>query len=623
MFMNRLFCFLFVLCLLLSGCTSVIHETTAPTTVPTTAPSIPETKPSLYLPEDPIETETDGAVRAYQVDADCNEILFMGKQMLLLSNDGYGPSILTLLDSKNKSIAQSVELRGGITLHDIRTSWTRCGYYSALDKSIVILDEQLREMLRVQVPADMTGTPVLPADLSEAYYVSGTDLRVLNLESGLSRLLRQRKCKTISIDAILFNDSVLQCTVTETDDSTYTEFISTETGESLGRDEHLLFLSSWKNKFLLQRMDGTVLESLVGEYGSTMQSFSCEDGAQLHSALAAGSVVMVSQKQETTTLCLYTLSDGLKQAEVLLESLHGVRQITAEPGSKNVWFLAENMSGVTALYCWDPAASQIEDSKVYIDIRYTKAEPDTAGLAQCRAYADSLQEQYGVDIWLEREKIYSDGYVFDHEYQPRAFMNGLNALEEALSQFPEGFFETLGSVSDSAKLHIALVRSLTGRSVAVSRIADGAQYWLNGKSCIVLAIGDTTQQEFYRTLSLALDTYILNNSLAYDDWNQWNPSGFEYDENYKDYSSKEDSEFLTGEDRAFVNAMSMTFPREDRAAIFACALMDGNEAVFQSETLQAKLRQICKGIREAFEWKRDERVFPWEQYLNESLAYVK
>ena len=99
------------------------------------------------------------------------------------------------------------------------------------------------------------------------------------------------------------------------------------------------------------------------------------------------------------------------------------------------------------------------------------------------------------------------------------------------------------------------------------------------------------------------------------------PSQLEYDENYKDYSSKEDSEFLTGEDRAFVNAMSMTFPREDRAAIFACALMDGNEAVFQSETLQAKLRQICKGIREAFEWKRDERVFPWEQYLNQSIAY--
>ena len=67
----------------------------------------------------------------------------------------------------------------------------------------------------------------------------------------------------------------------------------------------------------------------------------------------------------------------------------------------------------------------------------------------------------------------------------------------------------------------------------------------------------------------------------------------------------------------------MTYPWEDRAQFFAAAMTDGNEAVFESETMQIKLRFLGKGIREAFKWKKDERSFPWEQYLNKPLAYTK
>ena len=52
-------------------------------------------------------------------------------------------------------------------------------------------------------------------------------------------------------------------------------------------------------------------------------------------------------------------------------------------------------------------------------------------------------------------------------------------------------------------------------------------------------------------------------------------------------------------------------------------MTDGNEAVFEGETMQTKLRFLGKGIREAFKWKKDERSFPWEQYLKEPLAYTK
>ena len=39
--------------------------------------------------------------------------------------------------------------------------------------------------------------------------------------------------------------------------------------------------------------------------------------------------------------------------------------------------------------------------------------------------------------------------------------------------------------------------------------------------------------------------------------------------------------------------------------------------------MQTKLRRICLGIRAAFGLKKSAEVYPWEQYLEESLAYKK
>jgi len=65
----------------------------------------------------------------------------------------------------------------------------------------------------------------------------------------------------------------------------------------------------------------------------------------------------------------------------------------------------------------------------------------------------------------------------------------------------------------------------------------------------------------------------------------------------------------------------MSFPSEDRARIFYYAMTEGNEELFTSSTLQAKLKTLCEGIREAYGWQKESQVFPWEQYLEQSLAY--
>jgi hypothetical protein len=63
----------------------------------------------------------------------------------------------------------------------------------------------------------------------------------------------------------------------------------------------------------------------------------------------------------------------------------------------------------------------------------------------------------------------------------------------------------------------------------------------------------------------------------------------------------------------------MDLPREDRAALMACAMESGNEELFESETMQKKLRQICLGIRTAFDLKKTTQTLLWEQYLETPL----
>ena len=78
--------------------------------------------------------------------------------------------------------------------------------------------------------------------------------------------------------------------------------------------------------------------------------------------------------------------------------------------------------------------------------------------------------------------------------------------------------------------------------------------------------------------------------------------------------------FLEGDDRAFIDSYSMTYPAEDRARIFECAANPGNELLFTSPILRAKLLRICTGIRQAFNLTQEEGPYVWEQYLGQGAG---
>ena len=49
-------------------------------------------------------------------------------------------------------------------------------------------------------------------------------------------------------------------------------------------------------------------------------------------------------------------------------------------------------------------------------------------------------------------------------------------------------------------------------------------------------------------------------------------------------------------------------------------MTEGNESMFQTKTMQAKLKRMCQGIREAYNYEKNGKTYQWEQYLNTSLA---
>ena len=112
---------------------------------------------------------------------------------------------------------------------------------------------------------------------------------------------------------------------------------------------------------------------------------------------------------------------------------------------------------------------------------------------------------------------------------------------------------------------------------------------------------------------------MLTESIACDQWDKLNPSDFQYT-----YGNPVDgSSWLPSGRESFVDTDSMYSPKEDRARIMAYAMTAGHEVLFQSPYLQAKLQQICIGIRDAFDLKEEQTAFPWERYLNAPVSFKK
>lgn len=598
-----------LLALLLSGCAArdpvsaePLETAAAPAAVQTEAPAVTG---GLYM--DLISK--DHALRKYALSEPALGFLPVENDLLFFGDTGK----LTLLDCETGRQIAGHEapvllspLNATVQILDSGIS-----YFSGDAGETVLLDKTLREIRRIAAPEGLTGMPLLSRDGRSVYYCTASAIRVLDADSGISRVLKEAAYPVQSVSGLLLNDTILQVSITEADGTWRTLFLSTENGQ------------------LKHSAEGNILPETSGTH------YFLSSPSVLLWGAADGSA-MVLDARHTDTGCRYlpgsnrAVSSGLTESGSILEcydltagSLRAELSLPyslfpehmAETADGAVWFLHSDENG-QSLYRWDPEQSAVSDGNLYIHPYYTRNDPDYEGLAACALYAQEIGSKYGIEVLIYKDAVAAEpwDYRLEYEYQVSVLQRELEALDRHLAKFPAPFLEKLRSKFTSLK--ICIVRSAAGTPESGSPDAvNGIQFLEDFEAYIVLCAEHDTEYTLCHELSHLMETVVLTESTAYDRWNNLNPEGFSYDSNYQTYQNRDDSHWLRDGQEYFIDAYSMSYPKEDRARLFEYAMTSGHEELFRSPHLQNKLKQMCAGIREAFKLENWAEPLLWEQYL--------
>lgn len=578
-----------LLALLLAGCAAQ----PTPTTETTAADA-------LYTPGHSLETQTSGMMQVFptEVSGFCR-IWAMGEDVLL-SGDGK----LTRLSGASLT-------PGSTRQADTVLQTGSDGVWLFDGSAVQILDGSFALLQTVSIPDVVLGVPGLEG--SRLYYLSEGCLKVLDLSTGLSSLLR---------DNMAFTDGTVQCLgdllllhLTDEDGIGKTLLVSAADGSTQYPSLAVADACRFETGLGILLEDGQVL--LLPDSGGA-QKLTLEEGEQVVGFLPEiGGLITCRNDTAGLTLRLYALSRGILRCSVLLPevdlvgtgcvSADGTLYISAHSTQETAWWILR----------WNYEAFSPVSEDSCLEPYYTRDFPDVQGQATCEALARELGEQYGITVLLfdEAAACAPWDYVFAAEYRVDKTNWALEDLKATLEAFPEGFLTKLRQ--DWEDLTVCIVDTIQGTAESGSLdSAEGLQFQNGSHFYIALAPKeeDSLKHTLFHEFSHLIDNRVLTKTGAYDNWNDLNPQDFAYSLDLNADMTPYKA-LLTGPDRVFIDNYAMTFPAEDRARIFECACTSGNEEDFASPILQAKLQRICTGIRQAFDLENVPERFLWEQYL--------
>lgn len=622
---------LFLSLLLLCGCSSpdAAPETAPPEPIVTQAPPIETEAPTepagFYAPDSRIEQETGGAVKAYPLMGThfSDAVPFCDGFLLFYTAD---TTILTKLSGANLYPTATVTLDTFCFADEASVSISDKGitYFDNSLNELVFLDTNLKEVARQKAPDGLVGEPALSSDRKTFYYFTSDSLRVLDLETGLDRLLKQTRFLDPTIAAMHCDGQIIECSASDENYNWLTMYIDTQTGETVYETTDYFGLETGGGRYYTRFFDGDFPENLVGLTGEEPSMLYLPNyRSDVYPVLDCGGVVAATMLDDSTTFDYYALEDGTHRSSITTELLSPWR-FTADPQDNALWFLAfSNDYNCDVLYRWDLDLSAVADDTVYIGLRRTADNPDLYGLEQCSKLAKEISDQYGVRVQTWTDAVAFEPWDYDlvAEHQVPLLRESLQMLDQALSNFPEGFFREAASQMGDGVLRIGILRAMYGvEDSGALESASGIQFWDDdGNPYICVQAVGSMEQNLYHELFHIIDSRVLSTCDAYDNWNKLNPKGFEYDYDYIANADRDDYGLTSGDEQAFIDIYSMSYPKEDRARIMEYAMMPDQEDLFRSETMQRKLKTLCLGIREAFDLEDVAAPFLWEQYLTEPI----
>ena len=616
--MKRIF-WVFLLTLLLCGCTEEPRqENTTPSEVGEieTQPTEPE---GIYVPGSDLENRTEGTVRYYLPGEDCCGIRMMGNDVLVFS--GEENTTLTRYAGNQLFAVAGTQLDCRIDPEETSFQIGANGitYYDPGTREVVFLDNDLKEVQRLGMSSDMVGKPVLSTNRMLVYYCTSDAVRVYDTTTGLDKLLKTISYPQQSAEALLLNDRVLRCNLVDERGEAYSIFISVQNGQMVSQILSDIEVSTYDNAFYVTRPEGIQQLLIYGREGEDPMMLTPADPFAPGWFLESANVLLTASDTENGVgLECYDLSTGTRVSSVELPGRIRIRSVQVQPDTGNIFIMGyEHTDKDPVILCWEYTADPVTDDKIYATLRYTAEDPDVVGLDACNLYARELSETYGVEILIGEAAVAHQpwDYTLEMEYQTSVVRSQLQTLERVLSQFPEGFFD-----KQQRKVTICIVRSIQGNGETGSlEKAQGVQFWDHNVPYLALAAGESLERTFYHEFFHVMDGKILSDTRVYYHWDNLNPEDFRYFQDYTSYLEVDMSQYLQEEDRAFIDAYSMCYPKEDRARIMEYACLPGNEDYFRSETMQNKLRTLCEGIRKTFDLEKYQDALLWELYLKEPL----
>lgn len=607
--MKRLLAILLAV-LLLAGCSkkAADQQATDTTAAPTEA-TVPPGTVTLYTSESTVEQQTGGAVRVYALEADSYfKSSNMGSHLLLLGQKG-----LTVLTGELGAVTAKLETAAVTGDAAMDVAATGVAYYDPATRQVTVLNPHLQVAASIALPEGVVGRPCISIVKNEVFYSTGSELRAMNMTTGTSRLLRQQTTSTQTLLGAYFDGTVLLCQITDAEGNASEEYISAETGQTLAQGHAEVMLQTCGTQYIALWQDGAVPQTAFGIRDEIPQSLQIPqpDSAVGGRAVVPtmNAVVDYAASDEGLLLTYYDLNTGKCTARTVLP---GVQSPVTFCGTGSVLCMVATDTEKSAhtLYQWDISKSPVAEDIVHTGPLYTAENPDTEGLAACRALADSYQTQYGVKLllWQDAVKV-TGGHTLIPEYQPQVITEMLEKLQPILTYFPERFLQ---KTVEAGWIRIALVRDIEGGQ-------EWVQFWEEGDCWIILSADSDIAANALLGIGYGIDSHVLGNSRELDTWAELNPADFTY--TYSAHVAG-NTAYLADENRAFADPQSMTYPHEDRCRIFYYATLPDKAEMFKAPVMQAKLLRLCKGIREAYNLQKKTDTYIWEQYLETSLAYV-
>lgn len=318
---------------------------------------------------------------------------------------------------------------------------------------------------------------------------------------------------------------------------------------------------------------------------------------------------------------LYTLEGKV----ISCGDLPGGEWVNCEPVWCESWggyFLVCSRENDIRLIFWDPKVQGVGTDLPMEPYAEPEEKPHTV---EERLYqqAEALERRFGVDICIaEQCALDYDEFTSRQLTDSGEIERALQVLEDALDDYPEGFFQQL-MFGRLESIRFELIYELQRKDwpddaayTSFSAFAqDKGHYYL-----IVIDVRQVGVGTYYHELSHVLDrrlgwdsVYRENALYSEEHWLKMQPQGFNFS---YDYQRRPDNweKYLDW----FVDDYSMTMPTEDRARVMEYSMIGASWSFSQRPNLIPKLEYYGKCIRDTFDTTGWPAQTLWEQTLEQA-----